>query len=198
MKFAFIHAEKASFPIAPMCRLLGVTRQGYYAYASRPAPEKRASELTLRAQVTRIHRESGTYGSPRTLRELRASGFQASKRRVERAMRALGLQGCQRGRFRTTTKANPAHPVAPNLLNRQFTASRPNQRWVTDITYIWTDEGWCYLAAILDLFSRRIVGWALEATLTTSLPLRALDAALRRRGPRANADRLAAQEIEII
>ena len=186
MKFAFVHAEKASFPIASMCRLLGVSRQGYYAYASRPAPEKRASELTLRAQVTRIHRESrGTYGSPRTLRELRASGFQASKRRVERAMRALGLQGCQRGRFRTTTKANPAHPVAPNLLNRQFTASRPNQRWVTDITYIWTDEGWCYLAAILDLFSRRIVGWALDATLTTSLPLRALDAALRRRGPRA-------------
>jgi putative transposase len=184
MKFAFIHAEKASFPIAPMCRLLGVTRQGYYAYASRPPPEKRAAELTLRAQVARIHSESrGTYGSPRTLRELRAAGFQASKRRVERAMRALGLQGCQRGRFRTTTKANPAHPVAPNILNRQFVASRPNQRWVTDITYIWTDEGWCYLAAILDLFSRRIVGWALDATLTTSLPLLALDAALRRRAP---------------
>jgi len=79
MKFAFIHVEKASFPIAPMCRLLGVTRQGYYAYASRPAPEKRASELTLRAQVTRIHRESGTYGSPRTLRELRASGFRRAE-----------------------------------------------------------------------------------------------------------------------
>ena len=88
-----------------------------------------------------------------------------------------------RGRFRTTTKANPKHPAAPNLLNRQFAATRPNQRWVTDITYIWTGEGWCYLAAILDLFSRRVVGWALDATLNTSLPLRALDEAIRRRAP---------------
>jgi putative transposase len=184
MKFAFIHAEKASFPIAPMCRLLGVSRQGYYAYSDRPPPEQRPAELALRAEVTRVHRDSrGTYGSPRTLAALRAAGIPASKRRVERTMRALGLQGCQRRRFRTTTKANPAHPVAPNLLNRQFAASRPNQRWVTDITYIWTDEGWCYLAAILDLFSRRVVGWALDATLTTSLPLRALDAAIRRRAP---------------
>ena len=99
-------------------------------------------------------------------------------------MRALGLQARPRRRFRTTTKANPTHPVAPNLLNRQFVANRPNQRWVTDITYIWTDEGWCYLAAILDLFSRRVVGWALDTTLSTSLPLRALDAAIKRRAPK--------------
>lgn len=184
MKFAFIHAEKASFPIAPMCRLLGVTRQGYYAYAGRPPPERRPAELTLRAKVATIHEQSrGTYGSPRVLATLRASGFPASKRRVERTMRALGLQARPRGRFRTTTKANPKHPAAPNLLNRQFAATRPNQRWVTDITYIWTGEGWCYLAAILDLFSRRVVGWALDATLNTSLPLRALDEAIRRRAP---------------
>lgn len=186
MKFAFIHAEKASFPIAPMCRLFGVTRQGYYAYAGRPTPERRPAELALRAEVSRIHEESrGTYGSPRILATLRASGFPASKRRVERTMRGLGLQARQRRRFRTTTKSNPAHPVAPNLLCRQFSATRPDERWVTDITYIWTDEGWCYLAAILDLFSRRIVGWALDVTLNTSLPLRALDAAIRRRAPLA-------------
>jgi putative transposase len=184
MKFAFIHAEKALFPIAPMCRLLGVTRQGYYAYAGRPPPEQRPAEVMLQANVSRIHKQSrGTYGSPRVLAALRASGFPASKRRVERTMRALGLHARPRRRFRTTTKANPAHPTAPNLLNRQFAAGRPNQRWVTDITYIWTDEGWCYLAAILDLFSRRVVGWALDTTLTTSLPLRALDEAIRRRGP---------------
>lgn len=186
MKFAFIHAEKAFFPIAPMCRLLEVTRQGYYAYANRPSPERRPAEVTLRAEVARVHAQSrGTYGSPRVLAALRASGFPASKRRVERSMRALGLQARPRGRFRTTTKANPKHPVAPNLLNRQFAASRPNERWVTDITYIWTGEGWCYLAAILDLFSRRVVGWALDATLNTSLPLRALDEAVRRRAPTA-------------
>jgi putative transposase len=186
MKFAFIHAEKAYFPIAPMCRLFGVTRQGYYAYAGRPPPEQRPAEVALRSEISRIHKESrGTYGSPRTLASLRAAGFPASKRRVERTMRGLGLQGRQRRRFRTTTKSNPAHPVAPNLLSRQFSATRPNERWVTDITYIWTDEGWCYLAAILDLFSRRIVGWALDATLNTSLPLRALDAAISRRAPRA-------------
>lgn len=184
MKFAFIHAEKASFPIAPMCRLLGVTRQGYYAYAGRPPPQQRPAEVALRAEISRIHEESrGTYGSPRTLAALRAVGFPASKRRVERTMRGLGLQGRQRRRFRTTTKSNPSHPVAPNLLRRQFCASRPNERWVTDITYIWTDEGWCYLAAILDLFSRRVVGWALDATLSTSLPLQALDAATCRRAP---------------
>ena len=184
MKFAFIHAEKASFPIAPMCRLLGVTRQGYYAYAGRPPPEQRPAELTLRAEVARVHRESrGTYGSPRTLAALRGSGIPASKRRVERTMRALGLQGRQRRRFRTTTKANPARPVAPNLLNRQFAASGPNQRWVTDITYIWTDEGWAYLATILDLYSRRVVGWALSASLSTALPLTALHNALELRRP---------------
>lgn len=184
MKFAFIHEEKAFFPIAPMCRLFGVTRQGYYAYAGRPPPAQKPAELALRAEVARVHRESrGTYGSPRTLAALRASGFAASKRRVERTMRALGLQARPRRRFRTTTKSNPKHPVAPNILDRQFAASRPNQRWVTDITYIWTNEGWCYLAAILDLFSRRVVGWALDATLSTSLPLRALDAAIKRRSP---------------
>ena len=186
MKFAFIHAEKAYFPIAPMCRLLSVTRQGYYAYAGRPPPAQRPAEIALRAEVARVHHESrGTYGSPRTLAALRASGFPASKRRVERTMRDLGLQARTRRRFRTTTKSNPTHPVAPNILDRQFAASRPNQRWVTDITYIWTDEGWCYLAAILDLFSRRVVGWALDVTLSTSLPLRALDAAIKRRAPQA-------------
>ena len=120
MKFAFIDKEKAFFPIAPMCRLLGVTRQGYYSYAKRPPPERRPAEVALRAEVSRIHEKSrGTYGSPRVLAELRASGFPASKRRVERTMRGMGLQARPRGRFRTTTKADPKHPVAPNLLNRQ-------------------------------------------------------------------------------
>jgi transposase InsO family protein len=182
MKFAFIAAEKA-FPVSAMCRLLGVTRQGYYAYAKRRA-RGRPAEVELQFQVKQAYEEGrGAYGSPRVLETLRQKGIRASKRRVERTMRGLGLQGRKRRRFRVTTKANPAHPVAPNLLNRDFTADRPNQRWVTDISYVWTDEGWCYLAAILDLFSRAVVGWALDTTLTTQLPLRALDMAVRRRVP---------------
>ena len=184
MRFAFIHAEKASFPVAALCRLLGVTRQGYYAYANRPLSERLKRERALQACVQQVHAESrGTYGSPRVLAALKQRGEAASKRRVERALRSLGLRGRAPRRWRTTTRANPLHPVVGNVLDRDFTASRPNERWVTDISYIWTDEGWCYLAAILDLFSRTVVGWALDSTLSTSLPLTALDRAVRRRRP---------------
>jgi transposase InsO family protein len=184
VRFAFIHAEKASFPVAAMCRLFGVTRQGYYAYAHRPASARVHEEAELCASIRDIFEQSGeTYGSPRVLSELRNRGFQTGKRRVERAMRGMGLTPPRPRRHRATTKRNPTHPVAPNALNRDFTAKRPNERWVTDITYVWTDEGWAYLAVILDLFSRAVVGWALDATLATSLPLAALGSALNRRCP---------------
>lgn len=185
MKFAFIAAEKA-FPVSAMCRVFSVTRQGYYAYVKRQLA-RRPVETELQTQVRQAYAEGrGAYGSPRVLEVLRNKGVAASKRRVERTMRALGLQGRKRRRSRTTTKANPAHPVAANLLDRNFTADRPNQRWVTDISYVWTDEGWCYLAVILDLFSRAVVGWALDTTLTTQLPLRALEMAVHRRVPGAS------------
>jgi len=183
MKFAFIAAEKA-FPVAAMCRVFSVTRQGYYAYLKR-REKKVPIEVALQAQVRQAFQEGrSAYGSPRILKALRNKGIPASKRRVERTMRALGLKARNHRRFRvTTTKANPAHPVATNSLDRNFTADRPNQRWVTDISYVWTDEGWCYLAVILDLFSRAVVGWALDTTLATSLPLRALEMAVGRRVP---------------
>jgi putative transposase len=182
MKFAFIAAEKA-FPVVTMCRLFSVTRQGFYAYLKRQAAT-RPAEVELQAQVKQAYAEGrGAYGSPRVVAALRKKGLPVSKRRVERTMRALGLQGRRRRRSHVTTKANPAHPVAANLLDRDFKADRPNQRWVTDISYVWTDEGWCYLAVILDLFSRAVVGWSLDTTLTTQLPLRALDMAVRRRIP---------------
>lgn len=182
MKFAFIAAEKA-FPVAVMCRLFGVSRQGVYAFVKRQAALG-AAEVKLQAQVKQAYAEGrGAYGSPRVVAALRKKGVPVSKRRVERTMRGLGLQGRKPRRSRVTTKANPAHPVAANLLDRDFQADRPNQRWVTDISYVWTDEGWCYLAVILDLFSRAVVGWALDTTLTTQLPLRALDMAVRRRIP---------------
>jgi transposase InsO family protein len=186
MKFAFIHAEKAFFSVAALCRLLGVSRQGYYAYASRAPSERLQRDRALQERVRQVHAESrGTYGSPRVLATLRQDGERVGKRRVERALRNLGLRGRTPRRWRTTTRANPAHPVVGNVLDREFTASRPNERWVTDISYVWTNEGWCYLAVILDLFSRSVVGWALDATLSTSLPLAALGMAVRRRKPQA-------------
>jgi putative transposase len=186
MKFAFIHTEKAFFQVTALCRLLDVTRQGYYAFA-RPGPRARVEkDAALSVQIRAVHDESGErYGSPRVLRELRRQGVGASKRRVERLMRGMGLCGRRSRRFRVTTAAHPKNPVEPNVLSRDFTASRPNERWVTDITYIWTDEGWRYLAAILDLFSRAVVGWALDTTLSTTLPLRALAMAVRHRRPAA-------------
>jgi transposase InsO family protein len=184
MKFAFVHAEKAHFPVMALCRLLGVSRQGYYAYASRGPSRRVRSEGVLHGHLRRLHDESGgRYGSPRLLRALRAEGVRVGKTRVERAMRALGLEGVSPRRFRCTTRRNPAHHAAENLLGRDFTAKAPNERWATDITYVWTDEGWCYLAVILDLFSRAVVGWALDATVSTDLPLAALRAALVRRRP---------------
>jgi len=186
VRFAFIHAEKASFPIAAMCRLFEVTRQGYYAYAHRPPSARVRDDAALGETVRAIFAETGeTYGSPRVLEELQRRGMRVGKRRVERAMRSMGLTPPMPRRHRTTTVRDPAHPVAPNALARDFAASRPNERWVTDITYVWTDEGWAYLAVIIDLFSRAVVGWASDATLSTRLPLAALDTAIRRRRPGA-------------
>jgi transposase InsO family protein len=184
MKFVFIDAEKANFPVRALCRILRVSRQGYYAFAKRPPSARSTSDSALRARVTQVHDESAKrYGSPRVLHELRRQGLRVGKRRVERTMRNLGLVARPMRRFRVTTQANPAHAIVPNVLDRNFTASRPNERWVTDISYVSSDEGWCYLAVIIDLFSRAVVGWALDATLSTSLPLAALDMALRRRRP---------------
>jgi transposase InsO family protein len=186
VRFAFIHAEKALFPIAAMCRLLQVTRQGYYVYASRPPSIRVRADAKLCETVREVFTAAGeTYGSPRVLRELKRRGMRVGKRRVERAMRSMGLTPPMPRRHRSTTMRDPAHPVAPNELARDFGATRPNERWVTDITYVWTDEGWTYLAAILDLYSRAVVGWALDATLSTQLPLTALHGAVRRRRPGA-------------
>ena len=184
MKFGFVHAEKANFSVSALCRVLEVTRQGYYAFAKRPLSKRVRNDAKLQEQVREVFDDNRQrYGSPRILRALQQEGITTSKRRVERALRSMGLYARPRPRSRATTKSNPAHPVERNVLARDFTAERPNERWVTDITYIWTDEGWCYLAAILDLYSRAVVGWALSTTLSTQLPLSALDSAIRSRRP---------------
>ena len=188
MRFAFIHAmvtKKASFPIAKMCRVFEVTRQGYYRYVASLTSSRIERDAELLEAIRAIHASShnGSYGSPRVLEALRGKNIHVGKSRVERVMRGAGIVGAKKRLHPTTTRANPAHPVEGNLLNRDFTATRPDQRWVTDITYIWTDEGWAYLAAILDLYSRRVVGWALSASLSTELPLAALRNALMVRKP---------------
>lgn len=186
MRFAFIHAEKACFSVGALCRVLEVSRQGYYAYATRPPSPRVKAEADLHEAVRAIFVEHGeSYGSPRVLRELRVRGFCVGKRRVERAMRGMGLTPPAPRRHRKTTVRDETHPVAPNELARDFSATRPNERWVTDITYVWTAEGWAYIAVILDLFSRAVVGWSLDATLATSLPLAALGTAIKRRRPTA-------------
>ena len=182
MRFDFIHAERANFSISALCRVLEVTRAGYYAYLARPVSPRVANEVALQSLVRGAFDQSeGRYGSPRVRHQLRREGHAASKRAVERTMRALGLYARKPRRWRLTTKADATHSVEDNVLDRDFTATRPNERWVTDITYIWTDEGWSYLAAILDLFSRSVVGWALSPTLATELPLAALQMASQRR-----------------
>jgi putative transposase len=184
MKFIFIHAEKAHFPIAAMCRVFAVTRQGYYAFSNRPPSARVRAEEVLATEVQLIFDENRrVYGVPRVLKALRDKGRLIGKARVARTMRGMGLTPKPRRRHVVTTTANPAHAPAPNTLARDFAATRPNERWVTDITYVHTMQGWAYCAVILDLFSRAVVGWAVDTSLSTRLAMQALQMAVRRRRP---------------
>jgi len=186
MKFAFIDAEKARWPVEVQCELFGVSRSGYYAWKGRPeAPRAQEdAELVIEIKVaSEVGR--GNYGSPRVHRELRAQGRRISRKRVERLMRQEGIVARKKRRFRKTTDSNHAHPIAPNVLARNFNVELPDTAWVTDVTYVWTHEGWLYLAAILDLFSRRVVGWAASANNDRALAISALDRATSARAPAA-------------
>ena len=184
MKFALIEAEKADFPVVFMCRQLGVSRSGYYAWQGR-APSQRAVETAvLSGEVAAVFGENkGRYGSPRVVLELVAQGRCTSRKRVARIMREKGLVARRRKRFCRTTDSNHPFPIAENLLERNFETSAPNQVWVTDLTYIWTRQGWLYLSAILDLYSRAVVGWAMSDRIDTALCLKALDMAVTARRP---------------
>jgi putative transposase len=183
-EFEFIDAEKAQYPIEVLCEALDVSRPGYYAHARRPASKHAERDVALGAKIAAIHaRSNKRYGSPRVHDELRDEGERVGRKRVARIMREHDLRGKRRRRFRVTTMSEHDMPIAPNVLARDFTASAPNQKWVGDITYIWTREGWLYLAVLIDLFSRRVVGWAMGDTLATELPLRALHMAIQTRRP---------------
>ena len=168
-----------------MCQVLGISASGYYAWRRRrPSARQEANEAMVE-RIKEIHAESDkTYGSPRVHAELVAQGVRCNKKRVERLMRVHDIQAKQRKRRRPrTTDSNHRLPIAPNVLNREFTAEAPNQKWVTDITYIPTAEGWLYLAAVMDLYSRRIVGWSMAARMTSKLVKDALKLALAQRQP---------------
>jgi putative transposase len=185
VKFAFIGAEKA-FPVTKLCRALQVSPSGFYAWLSRPASQRKLDDDKLRVLVHEAYeRGRGVYGSPRVHEALRKHGVRVSRKRVIRLMQDGGLIGRTRRKFRCTTDSNHSDPVAPNLLDRQFEAELPNQRWVGDTTEIVTPNGKLYLAVVLDLFSRFVVGWALSAMNNRFLTIQALDMALRRRCPEA-------------
>jgi putative transposase len=181
--FRFIEAEKANHDVRRMCELLAVSASGFYAWRTRPVCPRKEEDARLRDLIRAIHNRSRcTYGRPRILDELLYEhGIHCSGKRVHRLMRQLGIKGVHRRRYRKTTERNPEAAPAPDLMKRDFTAGKPDQKYVGDITYIRTWEGWLYLAVILDVFSRRVVGWAIGSTLHTELVVEALQMAVGRR-----------------
>ena len=181
MRFQFIEDHQDEFPVSRMCHVLDVSRSGYYAWRGRPPSEREMANQELYKKVKAVYDENhGTYGSPRVYHALKDK-VPCSENRVARLMRRHGLKSRQTKSYRTTTKRNRADPVAPNVLKRDFEAERPNKKWLADITYIPTEEGWLYLAAALDLYSRRIVGWAMSDRMTDDLTLSALRMAIQQR-----------------
>ena len=184
MKFAFIDEEKATWPVVAMCDVLAVSRSGFYAWKARPVSARTLEDVKLVVDIKAAHKAGrGAYGSPRVFRALREQGKRVGKKRVERLMQSEGIVGKKRRKFCVTTNSQHDDPIAPNVVERHFEAATPNAIWVTDVTYVWTHEGWLYLAAILDLCSRRVVGWATSANNDTPLALDALARATRSRMP---------------
>ncbi len=184
MRYRFIAAEKALYPIALLCRLLQVSRSGYYAWCRRKESRRKAANRALLKQIERIHQQSQRrYGSPRIHQALQAEGVPAGRHRVARLMRQAGIHAQRRRPYRRTTDSAHDQPVAPNVLQRDFHSETPNEKWAADITYIPTQEGWLYLAVVLDLYARRVVGWAMSERLKEDLTLQALDMAIRQRQP---------------
>ena len=187
MKFAFIAQQLGELPVEVACDVLEVSRSGYYAWRDRPHSGQGQRRVALAAKVREIHAEArGVYGSPRIHKALQAAGEHVCENTVAKVMRVEGLRAKAKRKFvpRTTDSAH-TQPIAPNVLDRQFAADTPNRKWAGDITYIPTDEGWLYLAGVIDLHSRRIVGWSMADHMQTDLVANALTMALARRRPAA-------------
>ena len=187
MRYPFIQVEKAHYPLKMLCRVLQVSRSGFYAWARRGSSHRELEDRKLKAEVVAIHKASRkTYGSPRVHAELQAREIAVSRKRIARLMREAGLTGLPPRPFRHTTDSDHDQPVAENVLDRQFEVTAPNQAWAADVTYVRTWEGWLYLAVVIDLYSRRVMGWALADHLRTDLVQGALHMALGLRQPGSN------------
>jgi len=184
VRYRAIQAQAGDIPVRWQCSALGVSHRGYYSWRRRSATPRHHESVRLLAEIRASFEASKrTYGSPRVLKDLRGLGYRVSRKRIERLMRENGLQAILRRRFRCTTDSAHEYPVAANVLDRRFEVDRPNRSWVGDITYIATEEGWLYLAVLLDLYSRRVVGWNAADRIDALLPLGALNSALRMRMP---------------
>jgi len=182
VKFELVDAEKAHYPVGVLCQSLDVSRSGFYAWKRRPPSARSKADARLAVEIVAMHQKSRKrYGSPRVHRALRKRGIRVGEKRVARLMHQEGLVARQKRRFRRTTDSNHPNPIAPNVVARDFEPKAPNRVWAGDVTYIATGEGWSYLAVLLDLYSRRIVGWAMSATNDTELALAALQRAVRGR-----------------
>lgn len=179
-----MRALEGEFPVDFMGDLLGISKSGYYAWRKRDVGPREDRELKLLRVIEDVHKSSrGTYGSPRVYAQLKGMGHVVGKTKVERTMKRYGIRAKTKRKFRVTTDSKHNLPVAPNLLRRNFSPEKPNQTWASDITYVWTKEGWLFLAVIVDLFSRQIVGWSLDKTMTKELVCSALRQASFRRKP---------------
>lgn len=184
MRFRLVDEAKKEFPVQRLCQVLGVSQSGYFAWKGRSASPRQREDMVLLAHVrSAFALSNGTYGSPRMTRELQDEGFAIGRRRTARLMRENDLKGRQKRRFKRTTDSQHAWPVAPNIIDQDFTAPGPDQKWGADISYVWTREGWLYLAVVIDLFARRVVGWAVSDRLHRRLALAALNKALLMRRP---------------
>ena len=186
MRYRCIHRRRSQYPVSMMCRVLKVSRSGFYAWRVRPESQRSKTDRQLTEVIRGLHTDSkGIYGSPKITADLRDEGYRHGRHKVARLMRLAGLKGCPKRRFRVTTQRDPSHPVAENLLDQDFTAEAPNQRWAADITFIATNQGWLYLAVVMDLYSRRIVGWSMSRWINRHLVIDALNMAIGARRPGA-------------
>ena len=182
MRYACIHRRRSLYPVRMMCDALKVSASGYYDWQARPESRRATYDRQLTETIRQVHAESdGTYGSPRIHAELNATGHPCGRPKVARLMHLAGLKGCPKRRFRVTTKSGMTR--ASNLLEQDFSAETTNERWASDITYLWTGQGWLYLAVVMDLYSRRIIGWSMSRRINRHLVLNALNMALGQRRP---------------
>ena len=184
MKYACIDRCRARYSVRLMCRLLCVSRSGYYAAKTRPESTRSKQDRVLLQEIKRVHTQSkGVYGSPKIVAELADEGYRVGRNKVAKLMRLEGLRGCPRRRYRVTTQQDPRHRIAGNVLKQNFSTNKPNQRWVADTTYISTNQGWLYLAVVIDLTSRKVVGWSMSRWHSRRLVIDALRMVIDARQP---------------